>query len=86
VAAQQRQGTSGGAGTGAARGAQGPRYEAGSPLANNPRTADTAPPATAATFAALNAQLGARYFSHRTVTTAEMGPADTRPGLRAGDA
>jgi hypothetical protein len=84
VVAQQRQGSSGAAG-GAGRG-QGQRYEAGSPSAITPRTADQAPPATAATFAALNSQLGARWFAHRTVTAAEMGPPDTRPGLRAGDA
>ena len=33
-----------------------------------PRTAESAPPATAATLAALNTQLGAQWFTHRTVS------------------
>jgi hypothetical protein len=87
VVAQQRHGSSGTAPSASSwRGAPGPRYEARPAAPITPRTADQAPPATAATFAALNSQLGARWFAHRTVSTAEMGPADTRPGLRAGDA
>ena len=35
-------------------------------MANNARTADTAPPAGPATFAQLNAQLGQTWFSYRT--------------------
>jgi hypothetical protein len=61
-------------------------YSRRSPKANNARTADNAPPATAAVLAALNVQLGAIWFSYRTVTAAEVGAPDTRPGLRAGDA
>jgi hypothetical protein len=43
-----------------------PMYEARSPMANNGYTADTAPPAGAADFARLNAQLGSTWFSYRT--------------------
>ena len=42
-------------------------YERSSPMANSARAADTAPPATAGSLAALNTQLGANWFSHRTV-------------------
>jgi hypothetical protein len=38
---------------------------------NNPRLAATAPPATAATFAELNASLGQQWFSHRVVKAGE---------------
>ena len=52
-------------------GAQAPRgaarYERSSQSANNARAADTAPPATGASLAALNTQLGANWFTHRTV-------------------
>jgi hypothetical protein len=34
---------------------------------NSARAADTAPPATAASLTALNAQLGQTWFSHRVV-------------------
>jgi hypothetical protein len=50
----------------AGRVARAPRYERGSPMANNARVADEAPPATAGSLAALNAQLGAQWFSYRT--------------------
>ena len=43
-----------------------PRYERASAAANNGYTADAAPPATASSLAALNAQLGAKWFSYRT--------------------
>jgi hypothetical protein len=43
------------------------RYERSSPMANSARAADTAPPATAASLTALNTQLGANWFTHRTV-------------------
>ena len=43
------------------------RYERSSPAANNARAADDAPPATAASLTALNTQLGANWFTHRTV-------------------
>lgn len=43
------------------------RYERSSPMANSARAADTAPPATGASLAALNTQLGANWFTHRTV-------------------
>jgi hypothetical protein len=36
-------------------------------LTGNARTADTAPPATAASLTALNAQLGQTWFSHKVV-------------------
>jgi hypothetical protein len=42
-----------------------PRYERTSAAANNGHTADAAPPATASSLAALNAQLGATWFSYR---------------------
>lgn len=44
-----------------------PRYEQNSPMVNNARTADAAPPAGPAAFALLNAQLGEKWFSYRTV-------------------
>jgi hypothetical protein len=44
-----------------------PRYERTSAAANNGRTADSAPPATESSLAALNAQLGANWFSYRKV-------------------
>jgi hypothetical protein len=49
-------------------------YDRGSPAANNARTARSAPPATAATLAGINAQLGGGWISHRTVK------ADPEPG------
>ena len=55
-------------GTGTARRPGRPSgYERSSPVANKARTADTAPPATAGSLAALNTQLGAQWFTHRTV-------------------
>jgi hypothetical protein len=36
-------------------------------LTGSARTADTAPPATAASLTALNAQLGQTWFSHKVV-------------------
>lgn len=81
VARQQQDGTPGGA-----RGARGartaPRYERSSPQANNARTADTAPPAGAAEFARINAELGATWFSYRTVKAGDVTP-EGQPGLRA---
>lgn len=86
--ARQRQG---GGGARAARrpGQQGQRdlYDrASSPAVNNARAADDAPPATASTFAQMNAQLGVKWFSHRVVTAAEIAAAesrqDGRPDLR----
>jgi hypothetical protein len=78
VAARQRQGQGGG--TGARRGPSQPRYESSSPKAYTPRTADSAPPATAASLRALNTELGATWFSVRTVSAAEIAAAE------AGDA
>jgi len=43
------------------------RYDERSPLANSARTAEGAPPATAASLAMLNAELGANWFSYKTV-------------------
>ena len=65
---QAQQSQSGGTGASsrtAPRGAG--RYERSSPAANNARAADDAPPATAASLTALNTQLGANWFTHRTV-------------------
>lgn len=56
------------------RGREPARYERSSPMANNARTAESAPPATAAALAALNAQLGGGWFSVRQVK------ADPAPG------
>lgn len=70
VAARQRQ-EQGGTGASGSRRGPGLRYERDSPAANNARTAENAPPATAASLAALNAQLGSTWFSHRTVQTGE---------------
>lgn len=53
---------------------QGARYERNSPMANNARTAASAPPATAGSLAALNAQLGGGWFSVKQVK------ADGTPG------
>jgi hypothetical protein len=79
VAARQAQERGGGA-----RGARGtrsaPRYERSSPAANNARTADAAPPAGAAEFARINAELGATWFSYRKVKPGDAG-AD-QPDLR----
>jgi hypothetical protein len=92
--ARQRQDSSG---PKAARrpGQQGQRelYERSSPTVSNARAADDAPPATASTFAQMNAQLGVKWFSHRVVTAAEIAAAgaqqraaqsqqDSRPDLR----
>ena len=60
---QQQQ--SGGGSQRTARGSA--RYERSSPMANSARAADSAPPATGASLAALNTQLGANWFTHRTV-------------------
>ena len=57
------------------------RYERGSAAANNARTADSAPVATAAALAGLNAQLGGGWFSVRQVKPGDTA-ADTRPDLR----
>jgi len=70
VAAQQQRDAGG------RRGAQ-PSYERNSPLANNARAAKTAPPATAAQLAQMNAQLGGGWISHRTV---KADPAGGEPG------
>jgi hypothetical protein len=90
VAARQREG-------GGQRAAQ-KGYERTSPKANNPRVAASAPPATPAALAALNAQLGSQWFSVRTVSAAEIKAAAGRqpdlretaqreyPELRGGDA
>jgi len=42
-----------------------PLYDDRSPLAGNAHTADSAPPATGADFARLNAELGQTWFSYR---------------------
>jgi hypothetical protein len=63
AARQQSEGNAG-----SARGRAAPRYERGSSSANNARTAEAAPVATAAALAAANAQLGGGWISHRTVT------------------
>jgi len=60
AAAQQQ----GGGGT---RGRSAARYERGAAQANNARTADTAPPATAGALAQMNAQLGGGWITHRVV-------------------
>jgi hypothetical protein len=52
-------------GTGTGRATPAPRYERTSAAANNGHTADAAPPATESSLAALNAQLGATWFSYR---------------------
>ena len=57
------------------------RYERGSAAANNARTADSAPVATAAALAGLNAQLGGGWFSVRQVKPGDTA-ADARPDLR----
>lgn len=59
----------GGGSRGRARGES--RYERSSPMANNARTAASAPPATAEALAGLNAQLGGGWFSVRKVTPGE---------------
>jgi hypothetical protein len=64
VAARQRQEQGGG--TTSRRSASQPRYEGSAPR-YTPRTADSAPPATAASLRALNTELGAQWFSVRTV-------------------
>jgi hypothetical protein len=46
-----------------------PRYERNSGMTNNARIAVSAPPATAGALAAVNAQLGGGWISHRTVKT-----------------
>lgn len=56
-----------GRGRGRTRTVSAPRYEANSPMVNNARTADSAPPAGREDFARLNAQLGGTWFSYRTV-------------------
>jgi hypothetical protein len=70
VAARQAQEQGGSAG----RGRAAPRYERNSSAANNARTAEAAPVATAAALASANAQLGGGWISHRTVK------ADPAPG------
>ena len=49
-----------------------PRYESSQPKAYTPRTADSAPPATAESLRALNTELGATWFSVRTVKASEV--------------
>jgi hypothetical protein len=44
-----------------------PLYDERSPMANNARTADTAPPATGTDFARLNVELGQNWFSYKKV-------------------
>lgn len=43
------------------------KYERNSPQANSARAAESAPAATGAALAGLNAQLGGGWFSHRVV-------------------
>lgn len=66
AAAREQQENGGGNARPAGRGRPG-GYERSSGMANNARTADTAPPATGASLTALNAQLGASWFKHRVV-------------------
>lgn len=47
------------------------RYDERSPMAGRARTADGAPPATAASLAMLNLELGANWFSYKTVPAGE---------------
>jgi hypothetical protein len=44
-----------------------PLYDERSPMVNNARTADTAPPAGGADFARLNLELGQQWFSYKKV-------------------
>lgn len=71
VAARQRQEREGGS---RPRSAQGVRYEPAPQERITPRTADLAPPATAASLRALNTELGATWFSVRTVKAGEVTP------------
>jgi hypothetical protein len=74
-----------GGGTGSTRtpSAQGQqRYEQASHPAITPRNAEDAPPATAASLLARNSELGARWFSVRTVTAAEVEAAGDGPDTR----
>jgi hypothetical protein len=64
-AAERREQQAGGTGR-KGRITQAPRYERTSPMANNGHAADQAPPSTRESLAALNAQLGATWFSYRT--------------------
>lgn len=64
AAARQRQEQGGS--TAPRRAPSQPRYETNSPKAT-PRTADAAPPATAESLLALNTELGATWFTVRTV-------------------
>ena len=66
--AQQAESQPGGAVRAGASSRPSAGYERSSPQANNARAADTAPPATAASLQALNTQLGAQWFTHRTVS------------------
>lgn len=71
VAAQQRNGPEKAAPRGArSQQARGQLYEPQRTV--TPRTADAAPPATAASLLAKNTELGATWFSVRTVTAAEI--------------
>jgi hypothetical protein len=65
----QEQGGGSSRGSGRTRGES--RYERSSPMANNARTAASAPPATAEALAGLNAQLGGGWFSVRQVKAGE---------------
>lgn len=49
------------------------QYERNSPMANNARTAEAAPPATAGALAQVNAQLGGGWITHRAVKALPAG-------------
>jgi len=68
MAAERRERAPKAAGRRGTRTVTAPRYEQNSPMVNNARAADTAPPAGAETFARLNAQLGGTWFSYRTAS------------------
>lgn len=73
VVARQREEQDGGT---RPQSAQGQRYERTSQPAVTPRTAGNAPPATAASLTALNTELGATWFSVRTVSAADIAAAE----------
>jgi hypothetical protein len=73
AAAVARQRQEQGGGTSSRRAPSQPRYEASSPRVT-PRTADSAPPATAASLRALNTELGATWFTVRTVKAEAVTP------------
>ena len=79
VAAQQREGQPDPGRRGAPSSSQG--YERNSGRANNARTAQTAPPATAASIRQHNAQLGG-WFGHRVNPSGGVSP-DLREAAQA---